>query len=64
MAFTGAIQVVVTGGVPAATMQGTTLQDGTYTITVGQDDSGFSVDVATPYGDVGQVGIQRGDATE
>ena len=45
-------------------MQGTTLQDGTYTITVGQDDSGFSVDVATPYGDVGQVGIQRGDATE
>jgi hypothetical protein len=47
---TGSIVVTVTAGVPTAVMTGTTLQDGTYTVNMNQDNSGTTISVATPYG--------------
>jgi hypothetical protein len=58
---TGGIQITVTAGSPTPVMTGTLLQDGVYLITVTQDNTGVSLDVATPYGDTGQSGFQKGD---
>ncbi len=62
--LTGAIQVTVSGGSPAAVMQGQALQDGVYTVTVTQDNTGVSLNVKTPYGNTGQSGFQMGASVE
>jgi hypothetical protein len=64
MATTGGIQVTVTGGTPSASMTGTTLVDGTYTLTIQQDGGGISAACVTPYGTFGQDDFQKGDAIE
>jgi hypothetical protein len=62
MAFTtGSIVITMAGGTPTAVNGGTTLQDGTYTITVTQDNTGVSLACVTPYGVTGQTGFTKGD---
>lgn len=65
MALSGSFSFTVTGGTPSAvTASGATLKDGTYTIGVGQDNSGNSLSVNTPYGATGQTGFASGDDIE
>jgi len=64
MASTGGIQITATGGTPVAVMTGTTLQDGVYTVSVAQDNSGESIACVTPYGTIGQDSFAKGDNIE
>lgn len=66
MAFTsGSWTFTVTSGTPSAVSgSGSTLIDGTYTITVTTDNTGNSLAVVTPYGATGQSGFTKGDDIE
>lgn len=65
MAVAGSFSFTITSGTPSAvTASGGTLSDGTYSINVEQDNTGVSIDCTTPYGDVGDTGTQKGDASE
>jgi hypothetical protein len=65
MASSGSYTFTVTSGTPSAvTAAGATLKDGTYTITVSQDNTGTSLSVVTPYGATGQASFQPGDDIE
>jgi hypothetical protein len=66
MAFTsGTLTFTVTSGTPSAVSSaGNTLSDGTYTITVTGDNTGFTLDIVTPYGATGQSGFTKGDDIE
>jgi hypothetical protein len=63
MASQGGFSVAVSGGVPTATAVGQVPQDGTYVITIMQDDNGVSMGLVTPYGSIGQDDVQKGDAS-
>lgn len=61
----GTYSFTVTGGTPSAvTAAGNTLKDGSYTITVAQDNTGTSLSIVSPYGATGQTGFQPGDDIE
>jgi hypothetical protein len=65
MASSGSFTFTVTGGTPSAvTAAGTTPKDGTYSITVSQDNTGTSLAVVSPYGATGQASFQPGDDIE
>jgi hypothetical protein len=58
----GTLSFTVSSGVASAvTAAGNTLKDGTYTVTVTQDNTGTSLAIVTPYGATGQAGFQSGD---
>lgn len=65
MALNGQLSFNIASGTPGAvTATGSTLSDGTYTITIVQDASGYSLAVVTPYGATGQTGFTKGDDIE
>jgi len=63
--LSGTLSFTVTSGTPSAvTAAGSTLKDGTYLISVVQDNTGVSLSVESPYGATGQAGFAMGDDIE